>query len=340
MVSIIILTHNAPVYVNLVLSSLQMTENKDYEIIVVDNASDMETKCILWEKYRDGLIDKLLFLDNNTFFARGNNIGASLASSKSEYLLLLNSDVEIKSPLWLDKLLDLYTSGNCRAVSFGYGMTGGGYNIADGYCFLVDKKLFDKYKISEAYEWWYGLALLETQILRKGFSIKAVNNFEKYIIHYGGKSGDAWKQAKGMDVSTDLYDRWLKKCRKQVECIYDLDKEVGSEYSSINVLRGIFPDNWCGELVDFDIKTEINGFLILKGYYPREFQGDETIYIYLNRCKKMEYHIKENVFTVKIPIKEKNQIVRISLRCNFAFKAKEPDIRLLTFVLTDVKTVY
>lgn len=44
-----------------------MTENKDYEIIVVDNDFNMDTKCILWEKYQLGYVDKLLFLDKNTF---------------------------------------------------------------------------------------------------------------------------------------------------------------------------------------------------------------------------------------------------------------------------------
>lgn len=205
---------------------------------------------------------------------------------------------------------------------------------------MIDKKLYCRYKISEKYEWWYGLALLETEILRKGFSIKAVNNFEKYIIHYGGKSGDAWKQAKGMDISTDIYDKWLKKCRKQVECIYDLDKEIGSDFNSINIMRGIFSDNWCGELVDFEIKVEKNGVLVLEGYYPKELNGNEIVHVYINKHKKLDYHLKDNKFMIKAPIKENNQIVRVSFKCNFSFKADEPDIRILSFIMNNVIIAY
>lgn len=143
-----------------------------------------------------------------------------------------------------------------------------------------------------------------------------------------------------MDISTDIYDKWLKKCRKQVECIYDLDKEIGSDFNSINILRGIFLDNWCGELVDFEIKVEKNGVLVLKGYYPKELHGNEIVHVCINKHKKLDYHLKDNKFMIKAPIKKNNQIVRVSFKCNFSFKADEPDIRILSFIMNNVIIVY
>ena len=102
------LTYNAPRYVKKSIVSLKkLTSNQNYELIVVDNDSKHPTVRTLYKLKSRGLVDKLYYNSNNDLFAKGNNIAARLASEDSDYYLLLNSDVEIKSPDWLDKLIEL-----------------------------------------------------------------------------------------------------------------------------------------------------------------------------------------------------------------------------------------
>src|SRR5687768_8660515 len=116
-VSLIVLTHNAARYCVKLFRSLPLTTQVDYEVVVVDNASNAATRVVLWMFSLMGRINRLCLLDQNTLFAQGNNIGSRIASRRSTHLLLLNSDVEVRHPLWLRKLLDLHKSG---ASAYGY----------------------------------------------------------------------------------------------------------------------------------------------------------------------------------------------------------------------------
>ncbi len=79
--------------------------------MVIDNASGDETKEIVKRYSEKGAITKLKLLDYNSLFAKGNNIASSMASPSSTHFLLLNSDVEIKHPDWLRRLLDNHKRG-------------------------------------------------------------------------------------------------------------------------------------------------------------------------------------------------------------------------------------
>lgn len=69
-----------------------------YEIIVVDNASDDDTVAKL--KKEGGIV--VIENKNNLGFGRANNIGAKIA--KGEYLLFLNSDMELID----NKIVDMF----------------------------------------------------------------------------------------------------------------------------------------------------------------------------------------------------------------------------------------
>lgn len=64
---------------------------------MVDNASRWITRIMLTLFNRSGLIDKLYLNPENSHFAGGNNIAASIAREDSSFYLLLNSDVEIRT---------------------------------------------------------------------------------------------------------------------------------------------------------------------------------------------------------------------------------------------------
>jgi hypothetical protein len=182
-VSIVVLVHNALWYVRECLQTLQRTQGVDREIIVVDNASGWVTRAYLTLAAAAGRVDRLLLLNENRLYAGGNNTGALLAADDSTHLLLLNSDVRINSPAWLSVLLRCHTKG---ASAFGY--VPDPPSRADGYCFLIDKGLFLKYRLDEDFPWWWSLTKLQAQLLRDGWCVQVIEEHESYLHHYGGKS--------------------------------------------------------------------------------------------------------------------------------------------------------
>jgi GT2 family glycosyltransferase len=91
-VSIIIVNWNSTLYLNQCLDSIRNTIARvEYEVLVVDNASDdfnlgQMTLKYEWVRY---IVNK-----TNEGFARGNNIALKMAAG--EYILLLNPDIVLK----------------------------------------------------------------------------------------------------------------------------------------------------------------------------------------------------------------------------------------------------
>jgi glycosyltransferase involved in cell wall biosynthesis len=206
LVSIIMLVHNAATYIKKSIKSLKMTTNISYELIVIDNASDMKTKKLLFNYKSIGYITKLFYSDKNLFYAKGNNIGLELCSPDSKYILLLNSDVEILDSDWLYKLKSIMPKGE-GAASFGVCLTAP--IRADGFCFLIQKDIYAYFKLDENFEWWWSLTKLQGNMLKNNYPIVAVRNFNNIIKHYGGSSGDSWKTAKGMDIKRETILSWF-----------------------------------------------------------------------------------------------------------------------------------
>ncbi len=100
-VSVIIVTWNSAAYLPRCLQSLQAQTYKDFEVIVVDNASTDDTLSLL-ESFRDVLPLRLERLETNRGFAAANNIGARFA--RGAWLALLNSDA-FPEPDWLEMLI-------------------------------------------------------------------------------------------------------------------------------------------------------------------------------------------------------------------------------------------
>ena len=102
-VSIIVLTHNKLPLTRLCIESLyRYTDCPNFELIVVDNASEDKTR-----DYLEGLQEFLpnllvIFNTKNEGFARANNTG--IMRSRGDYLVLLNNDT-IVTPGWLARLI-------------------------------------------------------------------------------------------------------------------------------------------------------------------------------------------------------------------------------------------
>lgn len=220
-ISILMLTYNAPNYVLESIMGVNNAKEKtdNLELIVLDNNSDTPTKKLLKRLKNENLIDKLILNPQNDLFAKGNNLASKHASSDTTHYLLLNSDIKIVDPNCFNKLMEIHPK-NGGISSFGAVI----YEPirADGYCMLIDKYLYDKYQLDEYFEWWWSITKIQSQILNIGLKIRAVKNHEKYIHHYGGKSGDGWKGAKGMDIKIDEVIAWFKDKKESVEIIEEL----------------------------------------------------------------------------------------------------------------------
>lgn len=112
-VSVIIVNWNGERFLERCLVALMAQTVKPHEIILVDNASS------------DGSIEivrrfpsvRLIALDQNIGFARGNNLAIKTASKESEWIALINPDA-FAEPRWLEELL-LSTRDNPRFDVFG-----------------------------------------------------------------------------------------------------------------------------------------------------------------------------------------------------------------------------
>lgn len=204
-VSILMLTHNAPRYVELAIRSLsRYTRDVNYELVVVDNDSDRPTRELLRQLCREGLVTKLNYLGYNSLFAAGNNVAARDACADSSHFLLLNSDVEIKDPNWLLNLLEVHRSGITS-----YGIVEKPLRV-DGYCLLIDAPLYLDHMLDENHEWFWAVTKLQAILLSKGHSVQGYAEHEKYLHHFGGKSGGAYKSAKGLHVMPEQLNEWFE----------------------------------------------------------------------------------------------------------------------------------
>ncbi|MDO5156768.1 MAG: glycosyltransferase [Eubacteriales bacterium] len=331
--SVIILTHNSSEYVKITLESLQISSNRqEMSIIVWDNASDEETKDVIYQCYKKGYCEHVVFYGENVLFAKGNNMASKLADIDSQYIVLLNSDVEIRNPDWLVKLSAQHKKG---ISSYGLCVTAELAIVADGYCMLVDKELFDRYGLDEDYAWWGGLSRLEAGVLSQGYSVIAIKEHDDLIYHFGGKSGDGWKNAKGMDDKT-IWKRRLGQYDNSVIVKKNVDNRVGSDYHNMLKIYGIYDDNWCGKTIKFHIQTGEKGKLVMDLWSPEiENCGDVTSDIIIGDFK-ISKTIQNGLFSWEFDV-DKNSLIRVEICNHYFFEPGNGDIRELSFIIRDIK---
>lgn len=105
-VSIIIVNWNGKTFLKGCLESLKIkTSYPDYDVIVVDNASEDDSLLLLHTQFP---WVHVISNAKNLGFSIGNNIGIEYAIKKfrSHLFLLLNNDVEIIETDWLNKLVN------------------------------------------------------------------------------------------------------------------------------------------------------------------------------------------------------------------------------------------
>jgi GT2 family glycosyltransferase len=99
-VTVIIVNWNGENFLGQCLAALMAQTVSPYEIILVDNASSDASLAIA----RQFPSVRLMNLNENTGFARGNNLAIKAVSEESEWIALLNPDA-FAEPRWLEELL-------------------------------------------------------------------------------------------------------------------------------------------------------------------------------------------------------------------------------------------
>ena len=210
-VSILMLTYNAPEYIEMAVRSVaERTTGVDYELVVVDNASEQPARELVTRLHDEGLIHKLKLMDYNSLFAEGNNVAASIASDAATHYLLLNSDVEVRSEGWLSHLLSAHERG---VTSYGVALDP---LRVDGYSLLIDADLYRETPLDEGHQWWWSVTKQQAVLLNAGHAVRGFAEHERWLHHFGGKSGSAFKNAKGMDVSREEVSEWFGEHRATV----------------------------------------------------------------------------------------------------------------------------
>ena len=100
MTTVIIVNWNGEVFLERCLAALMNQTVKSHEIIFVDNASSDRSIEIV-DRFPSV---RVLEQEQNTGFARGNNLAIAAASSETEWIVLLNPDA-FPEPRWLEELL-------------------------------------------------------------------------------------------------------------------------------------------------------------------------------------------------------------------------------------------
>ena len=111
-VSVIIVNYNGRDYIQRCLESMSKQKYDNFEIVIVDNASQDDSLIVIKNSLIGLGLDKttkIIELDRNLGFAGSNVRG--FENAHGEYIALLNADA-IAEPLWLQNLVNVMDSEN------------------------------------------------------------------------------------------------------------------------------------------------------------------------------------------------------------------------------------
>ncbi len=239
LVSIIIPTKDhADILKNCLESIYQKTIYKKYEIIVIDNNSSEKETFKLLKEYKDKY-DNFRYkrIECEFNYSYLNNEAVKMA--KGDYVLLLNNDIEVITPEWLERMLGYAEQEHIGTVGAklifpdetiqhaGIIMGKGGlaghahyaknrnyispqyelkipynYSACTAACLLINKKKYQEVKgLEEKLKVAFNDVDLNLKILKKGYYNIFLPNVELY--HYESKS-------RGLDTSPEKQKRFVQ----------------------------------------------------------------------------------------------------------------------------------
>lgn len=189
-VSIIIVTHNTLDYVKPCLESVRTNSDDMHEIVIVDNASAKPTRDYVasMNQYPN---TKVILNDENRLWSPANNQGVQAASSDSEFLLLLNSDVKVFSHEWLKCLqrpMHQYPRIGISGTQYNFVHYKPTYGAIDGCCFMIRRETLNEVGLlDEAYPWNGAGFVFTLDAWARGWYFYHVQD-PGLLVHYGKRS--------------------------------------------------------------------------------------------------------------------------------------------------------
>lgn len=95
-------------------SIIEKCENKNVEVVIVDNASKNNTGKELEELYKDNNNIHIIINKENLGFARGNNVGFKYAKEKlnADFIIMCNNDTYLLQDNFLDLIIEEYKNSD------------------------------------------------------------------------------------------------------------------------------------------------------------------------------------------------------------------------------------
>ncbi len=236
-VSIIIPTKDLADTTRTCLESVyEKTTYKNYEVIVVNNNSEKKETFKLFDEYKKKH-DNFKVIDANFEFNYSKINNLAVSKTKSDYIVLLNNDIEVITPNWLEIMLGYASQDHIGAVGakllypddtvqhggvvLGLGgvashtyvgvdrdsiVWGGRLSVPYNYsavtaaCLMVSRKKYDEVKgLDEELQVAYNDIDFNIRLLKKGYYNVFVPMAELY--HYESKS-------RGRDTTKEKYKRF------------------------------------------------------------------------------------------------------------------------------------
>lgn len=246
-VSIIIPTRDLADTTRKCLESVyEKTTYKNYEVVVVNNNSQKEETFKLFEEYKKKY-DNFSVIDANFEFNYSKINNLAISKTKSDYIVLLNNDIEVITPNWLELMIGYASQNHIGAVGakllypdntiqhggviLGLGgvashafighqrdaiVWGGRLSVPYNYsavtaaCLMVSRKKWNEVKgLEEDLKVAYNDVDFNLKLLQKGYFNVFVPMIELY--HYESKS-------RGKDTTSEKYKRFV------IESKYMYDK--------------------------------------------------------------------------------------------------------------------
>lgn len=126
-----------------------------------------------------------------------------MAREDATHFLLLNSDIKVKDADWLHHLLSIHRGGITA-----FGVVENPIRV-DGYCLLIDAVAYRAHPLDEGHQWWWAVTKQQAMLLNAGYPVQGYAEHEKFLHHFGGRSGNAFESARGMNVTREAVDGWF-----------------------------------------------------------------------------------------------------------------------------------
>jgi len=114
-IRIVILNYNSSQYTLDIIQNLCTQSYKNYEIVVVDNASKELERQLLKDNLPKSIL--CIYADKNSGYSSGNNLGMRLkTAAEPDYFFVLNNDVIIEDDALLEKLVASFNWASFKKI--------------------------------------------------------------------------------------------------------------------------------------------------------------------------------------------------------------------------------